>query len=93
MKTIQSSRLELRLPKKKKTYFEEAASLGGFKNLTDFMVFSAEQHAEKIADQHKKILDSKKDQKVFFDALMKSPEPNQALKRAAKRYKQTIAGK
>ncbi len=33
------------------------------------------------------ILASKRDQEIFFDALMNPPKPNEALKKAMKQYK------
>jgi uncharacterized protein (DUF1778 family) len=90
MKTMQNSRLELRLSKQKKQYFEEIATLGGFRSLSDFIVHSASQEANKIAEEHNRILASEKDKNVFFEALMNPPKPNQALKRAYKRYNNVL---
>ena len=86
MKTTESARLELRLTKQKKAFFEQIASLGGFKSLSDFIIHSADQQASKISEERKKILASEKDRKLFFDALMAPPKPNPALKKAFKRY-------
>lgn len=93
MKTTQNARLELRLTKQKKTFFEEIAALGGFKSLSEFIVHSADQQANKIAEGHKKILASKEDRRIFFDALMNPPKPNQALKKAFKRYNDALVSK
>jgi uncharacterized protein (DUF1778 family) len=93
MKTMQSARLELRLTKQKKEFFEEIATLGGFKSLSDFIVHSADQQANKIAEEHKKMLASEKDRRVFFEALMNPPKPNQALKKAFKRYNDALVTK
>jgi len=40
-----------------------------------------------VPKKHNSILSSKKDAKIFFDALMNPPKPNEALKKAVKRYK------
>ncbi|MDH7463914.1 DUF1778 domain-containing protein [Chitinophagaceae bacterium 26-R-25] len=90
MKTTQSARLELRLPMQKKIYFEEVAALGGFKSLSDFILDSANQLANKITEEHNKILATQKDKKIFFDALMNPPKPNQALKKAFKKYNESV---
>ena len=66
-----------RLAKKQKEYFEYAANLGGFKTLTDFVIFSGEQQANQIVEKHNTILASKRDQEVFFDALMNPPPANE----------------
>ena len=93
MKTTQTARLELRLTKQKKTFFEEIATLGGFKSLSDFIVHAADQQATKIAAAHKEILASEKDRRAFFDALMNPPKPNQALKKAFTRYNEALLSK
>ena len=85
--------LKLRLTKQKKAFFEQIASLGGFKSLNDFIIHSADQQASKISQERKKILASEKDRKVFFDALMAPPKPKQALKKAFKKYNKTLKTK
>ncbi len=40
MKTIEKARFDTRLPKEQKEYFEYAANLGGFRNLTEFIVLN-----------------------------------------------------
>ena len=86
MKMSSSARLELRLSKQKKTFFEEIARLGGFKSLSEFIFHTVDQQAKVIAEEHKKILATQKDNRIFFDALMNPPQPNQALKKALKKY-------
>jgi uncharacterized protein (DUF1778 family) len=93
MKTTQSARLELRLPRQKKEYFEEVAALGGFKSLSDFIMDSANQMADKIAEEHSKILATERDRNIFFDTLMNPPKPNQALKKAFKKYNESLKSK
>ncbi len=93
MKTIEGARSELRLSKEKKTFFEEIATLGGFKSLSDFVLHSADQQANKIAEEQKKILASEKDRRMFFNALMKPPKANLALKKAFKRYNDALVSK
>jgi uncharacterized protein (DUF1778 family) len=91
MKTSEKARFDTRLPKEQKEYFEYAANLGGFRNLTEFMVFSAQQQASKIVERHHAVLASKRDQEVFFDALINPSKPTTKLKKAAARYNQTIS--
>jgi uncharacterized protein (DUF1778 family) len=93
MKATQDARLELRLPKQKKNYFEEVAALGGFKSLSDFIMDSANQLANKITEEHNKILATENDRKIFFDALMNPPKPNQTLKKAFKKYNESLKSK
>jgi uncharacterized protein (DUF1778 family) len=86
MKTNEKSRLDIRLAKEKKELFEHVARLGGFKTLTDLVIFSVEKEAKKIIEEHETMLASQRDRETFFDALMSPPEPNEKLKRAASRY-------
>ncbi len=87
MKALQNTRVDIRLAKEQKEFFEYAAQLGGFRTLTDFVVFSGQQQAAQILEKHNAILASKKDQEIFFNALLNPKAPNAKLKQAIKRYK------
>lgn len=73
------ARFDTRLPKEQKELFEKAALLGGFRNLTDFVISSLNDRARQIIDNHEKIIASQKDREIFFDALMNPSEPNNNL--------------
>jgi uncharacterized protein (DUF1778 family) len=90
---VQTARLELRLTKQKKSYFEEMALLGGFRSLSEFVIHAVDQQARILAEDHKRILASQKDNALFFDTLMNPPKPNRALKTAFKKYDQALAEK
>lgn len=90
---MEKARFDTRLPKEQKEFFELAANLGGFRNLTDFIIYSVQQQASKIIESNKAILASKKDQEIFFDAIMNPPKPNDKLINAAAAYKEAIANK
>ncbi|WP_341841203.1 DUF1778 domain-containing protein [Chitinophaga caseinilytica] len=87
MKAAAITRFDARLSAEMKDLFEQAAELGGYKTLSEFVIYSAKLQAEKIIDKHNEILASKKDQEIFFNAIMDSSEPNSKLKKAANRYK------
>ncbi len=93
MKEAAVARFDTRMPKKEKEFFEYAANLGGYKTLAAFFMHAARVEAERIVEKHNVILASERDAKIFFDALMNPPEPNEALKKAAKRYKRLVAEK
>ncbi len=93
MKTLEKSRFDTRLPKEQKEYFEYAASLGGFRTLTDFVVHSAQVHASAIVEKHNTILTTKKDQEIFFNAIMQPPKPNANLKKAKLHFDKITAAK
>jgi uncharacterized protein (DUF1778 family) len=90
MKTLKKTRFDVRLPKEQKEYFEYAASLGGFRTLTEFVIYSGNQQASQIVEKHNSILASKKDQEIFFKALLNPQPPSARLKQAANRYKKAV---
>jgi uncharacterized protein (DUF1778 family) len=87
VKTSEKTRFDTRLSKEQKEFFEYAASLGGFRNLTEFVISSVQERAEKIIQKHNSVLASKRDKEIFFNAIMNPSEPNEKLKQAAARYK------
>lgn len=87
MKAAAITRFDTRLSAELKELFEKAAELGGYKTLSEFVIYSVKLQAEKIIDNHNAILASKKDQEIFFKAIINSGEPNNKLKEAANRYK------
>ena len=48
MPTSDHARFDARLPKAQKEFFEKAASLGGFRSLTDFIILTAQEKAIEI---------------------------------------------
>jgi len=93
MKTSEMSRFDTRLPKDQKELFEYAASLGGFRTLTDFLIFSAQQQAGTIIEKYNTILASKKDQEIFFNEITNPQKPNDRLKKAAIRFNKAVENK
>jgi len=88
MEGIKKARFDTRLSIEQKEFFEYAASVGGFRNLSEFVIHSAQEKAKKILEDHNRILATKQDQEVFFDAIMNPSHPNERLQKAATRYKQ-----
>ncbi|MGM5631321.1 DUF1778 domain-containing protein [Apibacter raozihei] len=82
----QQTRFDARLPKRQKELFEKAALLGGYRSLTDFVILTVKEKAEKIIEENEKIIASQADSDIFFDALMKQTSPNKALLNAAREY-------
>jgi len=90
MKTIEKARFDTRITVEQKETFEYAASLGGYRTLTEFVLHAAQVEAEKIIEKHNSILTTKKDREIFFKALFNPPAPGNKLKLAAERYKKTL---
>lgn len=86
------TRFDARIPQEQKDLWEYAASLAGCRSLTEFVVSAAEKEAAKVIEKRQMtLISSKKDQQVFFDALMHPPKPNTNLKKALSRYKKFVA--
>ena len=85
------ARFDTRLPKEQKAFFERAARLGGFRSLTDFIIFAAQEKAKKIILEQEQILASQRDSEIFFDAIVNSPKANNDLINAANEYKKLLS--
>jgi uncharacterized protein (DUF1778 family) len=83
------ARLEARVSAAQKNLLQQAAALSG-RTLSEFVVASAQDAARRVIAEHESIRLSREEQLVFVEALLKPPEPNSRLKRAAKDYLQKI---
>ncbi len=90
--TYQTSpaRLEARISQETKALVQKAADLEG-RTLTDFVVTSVQAAAYKVIEHHQTLKLSIEDGEAFVDAILNPPKPNEALKSAALRYKQTMS--
>ena len=84
------ARFDAKIPIAQKELFERAASLGGYRNLTDFIINTVQEKATTIIQEHNIILASEKDRELFFNALVNPRGPNKKLKDTAEHYKQFI---
>ncbi len=86
IKKKEQARFDTRLPKEQKQFFEKAAAFGGYRNLTDFVLFAAQEKANKIIEEKEKIIASDRDGELFFEAVTNPEKPNKALRNAADEY-------
>ncbi len=84
-------RMHLRLDAKTKRKLERVAAYEET-SVSDFVVANAAAAAERVIDSREKIALSAMDWKVFYDALINPPEPNEKLKEAARRYRERVGG-
>lgn len=84
------ARLEARISPEIKALLQKAADLEG-RTLTDFVVASAQAEAYRVIQTHQTLKLSLEDSEAFVNALLNPPEPNDALKAAALRYKQVMS--
>ena len=86
----QKARFDTRLSLEQKQLFEKAAILGGYRNLTDFVIVTVQNKAKEIIEDREQIIASQKDKEIFFNSLTNSPKPNNDLLSAKDEYNKLI---
>ena len=84
-----TSRIEIRVDRKAKKLAEKAAALLG-QSLSSFIVSRMVADAQQVIDAHQRTLLSLADWERFQKILRNPPAPNAALRKAARRYKETV---
>lgn len=82
-----NARFDTRLSVEQKDFFERAARIGGYRNLTDFVVQAVQEKAKEIISERERIIASQKDSELFFNALLNPKSPNKELSKAADEFK------
>jgi uncharacterized protein (DUF1778 family) len=92
-KTIKAdkARFDTRLTKEQKQFFERAATIGGFRSLSDFVILTVQEKAREIIRAEESILASQKDSEIFFDAIVNSGKPNEELISAVKEFNRRLS--
>jgi uncharacterized protein (DUF1778 family) len=85
MASPQHARIEARVSPEQKELFERAAAIGGV-TLTNFAISTMYRAATSVVQEHTTIELSVRNQRAFVEALRNPPEPNEALREAAKAY-------
>ena len=86
MNTAKTARFDTRLPQDQKEFFERAASLGGYRNLSDFIISATKKEADKMIESNERIIASNRDKTIFFNAMIDPAEPNENLMSAKNDY-------
>jgi len=86
MATVVNDRIDVRISKEQKELIKYASELSGFKSLSEFVVFHIQAQANKIIKDNNTILHTIEDKKIFLEALLNPPAPNDALKQARLDY-------
>lgn len=81
------ARLDIRLSNLSKMFLKQVYKPAGYRSLSAFILQAAIEKAEAIVEKEKLVLSSEKDKEIFFNALLKTAEPNEALLKASKEYK------
>src|SRR6266852_4857787 len=87
-----TERLEARITRGQKDLFKRAATLRGV-TLTDFVVSSVHEAAVRTLEATHVIEFDHRDQQAFVDALLNPEQPNETLRRAARRHGATTASR
>ncbi len=82
----EQTRFDARLPKEQKQFFERAAYLGGYRNLTEFVILAVQEKAKEIIKEKELIIASERDSQIFFDAITNPGKPSKTLKKALDDY-------
>ncbi len=87
------TRVEFRISNEDKELFEVAKQLLGIKTFSEFARFVIRKEAKAIVREENKTLASKRDQEIFFNALMgEEHQPNSSLLEAIKYHDELISG-
>ncbi len=89
--TTKRERVHLRLDARSKRKLERAAAYEET-TVSRFVLNNAVAAAERVIDARERIVLPATDWDVFHDALLNPPEPNAALRQAARRYRGRIGG-
>jgi uncharacterized protein (DUF1778 family) len=87
--TKRSARLDARVSQKEKELIEAAASLRGI-SVTDFLRTTATDAANRIIRESEVLSLAGESRRIFVDALLNPPQPNEAATKAAWRFKREV---
>lgn len=90
-KQTKSERFEIRLTPAQKERLEQAALLENCK-MTTFVTQAIQSASEDTIKRHQQLVLSAEASKRFVEALLSPPAPNEALKSAFTKYKDSIQG-
>jgi uncharacterized protein (DUF1778 family) len=87
--TKRSARLDARVSPKEKELIEAAAGLRGI-SVTDFLRTAVTDAAHRIIRESEVLTLAERSRKIFVEALLSPPKPNDAAIAAARRFKREV---
>jgi uncharacterized protein (DUF1778 family) len=87
----EKARFDTRLTKEQKLFFERAATIGGFRSLSEFIIWTVQEKAREIIREEESVLASQRDSEIFFNAMVNADKPNSELISAAEQYNKTVS--
>ena len=88
-RAVRTVRIETRINPEAKALLQRAAAISG-RSLSDFIVASAQQEAERAIREHDVISLSVRDSQRFADLVLNPPEPNDYLRAAMKQHRSAV---
>jgi uncharacterized protein (DUF1778 family) len=86
VRVAKQERIEARLSPEAKSLIEDAAELSGM-SVSDFLVSRAQVAAREVVSEHERWVLTRQQSRALLNALVNPPAANDALNRAAERYK------
>lgn len=83
-------RLDARVTREEKELIEAAANLRGT-SYSDFVRMAVKEAAMNTIREYESLTLAEKSRKIFIEALLNPPKPNERARAAARRYKQEFA--
>lgn len=90
MAALVNDRIDVRISKEHKDLIKYASELSGFKSVSEFIVNVVSRESKKIVQEDSKILKSLEDKKIFVNAILNPPEPNEYLKSSLITYNEFV---
>ncbi|KTD20605.1 DUF1778 domain-containing protein [Legionella israelensis] len=90
MELNKTARIEARVLPEDKQLFRKAATLSGRSSLSDFVIQTLKDAAQKIIKEHKIIELTKTDQDLFVKSLIEDSKPNSRLITAVKHHNKIV---
>lgn len=86
MTAIINDRIDVRISREQKELIKLASEILGFKSLSEFVIYCVRTQANKVIIDNNTILKTLEDKKIFVEALLNPPAPNDKLKMAQSNY-------
>jgi uncharacterized protein (DUF1778 family) len=90
--TPKNARLEARITAEQKGLIERAAAYQG-RSVSDFVVATVQQAAKAVVQEHELLRLNESQSRAFVEMLLNPPEPSDALRRAAQRYRRDVVAR
>jgi uncharacterized protein (DUF1778 family) len=86
MATTISDRIDVRISREQKELIKYASVLRGFKSVSEFVIHCINTEASKVINENSMILSTLEDKKIFLNAILNPPAPNEKLKKAQLKF-------